>query len=323
MQQDSNSKYAIGVDIGGQTAKIGLVRSDGYIAGRRVIRTDNYGREALAFIKDLAFEIKDLLLNCGEPVVQGVGVGAPNGNYFSGCIENAPNIQWASDTSVPIAQLLSAELGGLGVTLTNDANAAAMGEMEYGAARGMKDFIVITLGTGLGSGIVCNGHLVYGHDGLAGELGHVCVKEGGRKCGCGKKGCLETYASATGVALTAAEMLRKSEAPSPLRQMAVVTSKDVCEAAQNGDELAQKVFEYTGEVLGKALANFVAFSSPEAIILFGGLTHAGELLRAPVVKAMEDSLMPIWKGKIKVLFSPLSGSDAAILGASALAWNND
>ena len=321
MQQDS--KYAIGVDIGGQTAKMGLVRSDGYIAGRRVIRTDTYGREAPAFIKDLAFQIKDLLLSSGEPVLQGVGVGAPNGNYFSGCIENAPNIQWASGTAVPIAQLLSAELGGLGVTLTNDANAAAMGEMEYGAARGMKDFIVITLGTGLGSGIVCNGHLVYGHDGLAGELGHVCVKEGGRKCGCGKKGCLETYASATGVAFTASEMLRKGDEPSLLRQKAVVTSKDVCEAAENGDVLAQRVFEYTGEVLGKAMANFVAFSSPEAIILFGGLTQAGELLRAPVVRAMEENLMPIWRGKIKVLFSPLSGSDAAILGASALAWNND
>ena len=318
-----NSKYAIGVDIGGQTAKIGLVRSDGFIAGRRVIPTNTYGTDASAFIRDLAFEIKDLLLNCGEPVLQGVGMGAPNGNYFSGCIENASNIQWAAETSVPIATLLSEALGGIKVTLTNDANAAAMGEMEYGAARGMKDFIVITLGTGLGSGIVCNGHLVYGHDGLAGELGHVCVKEGGRKCGCGKKGCLETYASATGVAITAAEMLKKSDVPSLLRAIETPKSKDVGEAAQQGDELAQKVLEYTGTVLGKALANFVAFSSPEAIILFGGLTKAGELLRAPVVKAMEDSLMPIWKGKIKVLFSPLSGSDAAILGASALAWNND
>ena len=318
-----NSKYVIGVDIGGQTAKIGLVRSDGFIAGRRVIRTDTYGPDAASFIRDLASEIKDLLVTCGEPVLQGVGMGAPNGNYYTGCIENAPNIQWASGTSVPIALLLSEALGGLKVTLTNDANAAAMGEMEYGAARGMKDFIVITLGTGLGSGIVCNGHLVYGHDGLAGELGHVCVKEGGRKCGCGKKGCLETYASATGVALTAAEMLRKSDQPSLLRGIESPTSKDVCDAARQGDELAQKVFESTGAILGRALANFVAFSSPEAIILFGGLTKAGELLRAPVVKAMEESIMPVWKGKIKVLFSPLSGSDAAILGASALAWNID
>ena len=318
-----SSKYAIGVDVGGQTAKIGLVRSDGFIAGRKVIRTDTYGIDASAFIRDLSFEIKNLLLECGEPVLQGVGMGAPNGNYFTGCIENAPNIKWASDTSVPIVALLSQALGGIKVTLTNDANAAAMGEMEYGAARGMKDFIVITLGTGLGSGIVCNGHLVYGHDGLAGELGHVCVKEGGRKCGCGKKGCLETYASATGVATTAAEMLKKNDEPSLLRAIEAPTSKDVGEAAQQGDALAQKVLEYTGTILGKALANFVAFSSPEAIILFGGLTKAGELLRAPVVKAMEDSIMPVWKGKIKVLFSPLSGSDAAILGASALAWNND
>ena len=318
-----NSKYVIGVDIGGQTAKIGLVRSDGFIAGRRVIRTDTYGPDAASFIRDLASEIKDLLVTCGEPVLQGVGMGAPNGNYYTGCIENAPNIQWDSGTSVPIALLLSEALGGLKVTLTNDANAAAMGEMEYGAARGMKDFIVITLGTGLGSGIVCNGHLVYGHDGLAGELGHVCVKEGGRKCGCGKKGCLETYASATGVALTAAEMLRKSDQPSLLRGIESPTSKDVCDAARQGDELAQKVFESTGAILGRALANFVAFSSPEAIILFGGLTKAGELLRAPVVKAMEESIMPVWKGKIKVLFSTLSGSDAGILGASALAWNND
>ena len=318
-----NSKYVIGVDIGGQTAKRGLVRSDGFIAGRRVIRTDTYGPDAASFIRDLASEIKDLLVTCGEPVLQGVGMGAPNGNYYTGCIENAPNIQWASGTSVPIALLLSEALGGLKVTLTNDANAAAMGEMEYGAARGMKDFIVITLGTGLGSGIVCNGHLVYGHDGLAGELGHVTMcRENGRLCGCGRKGCLEAYCSATGVARSAVEFLEKSNEPSLLRDIdpEKITSLDVSIAAGKGDALAKRIYDFTGRMLGEACADFAAFASPEAFIFFGGMTKAGDLIMEPIKKSYDEHVMPIFRGKAKFLVSGLDGSSAAVLGASAIGW---
>ena len=321
---DPGNRYVVGIDIGGQTSKIGVVRSDGSIAGRRVIRTDGYGTDATSFVADLASAVKQLLGECGDPLVEGVGVGAPNANYFSGCIVNAPNISWASGTSVPLAQMLSSSLGGVRVSLTNDANAAAIGEMAYGAARGMKDFIEITLGTGLGSGIVCGGQLVYGHDGHAGELGHVCIDhENGRLCGCGKRGCLEAYASSTGVARTAKEWLEaRPEDPSPLRFLDHINSKAVYEAAIQGDQLSNEIYQYTGTILGRAFADFVAFSAPEVIILFGGLARAGELLRKPVVEAMEQNLMEIWKGKIKVLFSTLPESDAAILGASALGWNN-
>ena len=213
---------------------------------------------------------------------------------------------------------------GVPVALTNDANAAAIGEMTYGAARGMKDFIMITLGTGVGSGIVSNGHLIYGHDGFAGELGHVIIRrENGRLCGCGSKGCLETYTSATGVARTAREFLEtRSNEDSLLRKIALesITSKDVFDAAQDGDQIAKDVFAFTGQVLGEALADFVKFSSPEAIILFGGLAKSGDLLMKPLRQSMEDNLMPIFKGKVKLLFSEMKDADAAILGASALAW---
>lgn len=321
----SDNRYVVGIDIGGQTSKIGVVRSDGSIAGRRVIRTDGYGTDAASFVTDLACAVKQLLGECGDPLVEGVGVGAPNANYFSGCIVNASNISWASGTSVPLAQMLSSSLGGVKVSLTNDANAAAIGEMAYGAARGMKDFIEITLGTGLGSGIVCGGQLVYGHDGNAGELGHVCIDhhDDARLCGCGRRGCLEAYASSTGVTRTAREWLNdRPDDPSPLRYVEHLNSKAVYDAAILGDPLANEIFQYTGKLLGRAFADFVAFSAPEAIILFGGLARAGELLRGPVVEAMEKNLMEIWKGKIKVLFSTLPESDAAILGASALGWNN-
>lgn len=208
------------------------------------------------------------------------------------------------------------------VALTNDANAAAIGEMTYGAARGMKDFIVITLGTGVGSGIVVNGQLVYGHDGFAGELGHTTAIREGRMCGCGKKGCLETYSSATGVARTAKEYLQTRKDPSVLRELAIdeITSKDVYDAAVKGDKLAKEIFEYTGQVLGESFADFVAFSSPEAIILFGGLIKAGKLIFDPVRKHMEENLLPIYRNKIKLLMSELKESDAAVLGASALGW---
>lgn len=250
-------------------------------------------------------------------------MGIPNGNFYQGTVENAVNLKWGgSNNMIPFAKLFSERVK-LPVRLTNDANAAALGEMTYGAARGMKNFIMITLGTGVGSGIVVNGSLLYGHDGFAGELGHVTmVRQNGRVCGCGKTGCLETYASATGVARTARERLETTDVKSILRNIPPesITSKDVFDAAMQGDELAKDIFQFTGKILGEAFADFVAFSAPEAIILFGGLTKAGDLLYKPVVESMNENLMPLWKGKIKVLFSTLKESDAAILGASALAW---
>ena len=224
---------------------------------------------------------------------------------------------------IHFADMLSQAFG-IPAAVTNDANAAAVGEMTYGAAKGMKDFIMITLGTGVGSGIVIDGKIVYGHDGFAGELGHVIYDrtENGRQCGCGRKGCLETYASATGVARSAREFLQKSDKPSLLREIPLenITSKDVFDAAIKGDEIAKEVFEFTGKILGESLADYVAFSAPEAIILFGGLTKAGELIYKPIVEYMEKNILNIWKKKVKVIFSELKESDAAILGASALGW---
>jgi glucokinase len=231
------------------------------------------------------------------------------------------NLTWGGANVVPFAKLLSEAVGGLPVALTNDANAAAVGEMTYGAARGMKNFIMITLGTGVGSGIVINGEVVYGHDGFAGELGHVAaVRNNGRTCNCGKTGCLETYASATGVARTAREWLELTDEPSVLRSLDNIASKDVYEAAKDGDKLALKIFEFTGKILGRSFADFIAFSSPEAIVLFGGLARAKEFLTEPIENAMNDNVLPLWRGKVKVVYSQLKESDAAILGASALAW---
>lgn len=252
--------------------------------------------------------------------IAGIGVGAPNGNYFNGTIEFAPNLPWRG--VLPLAQMLTDRFG-IPVALTNDANAAAIGEMTYGAARGLKDFIMITLGTGVGSGIVVNGQLVYGHDGFAGELGHVIVKPGnGRLCGCGRSGCLEAYTSATGVARTAREFLEMRKDNSLLRQIPIqdITSKDVYDAAMAGDQLAKDIFDYTGDILGEAFANFTAFSSPEAIILFGGLAKAGDLIMKPIQESMERNMLNIYKNKVKLLFSELKESDAAVLGASALGW---
>ena len=256
----------------------------------------------------------------GTEMIKGIGVGAPNGNFFNGCIEFAPNLPWKN--KVPLAQLISEKVG-VPVALTNDANAAAIGEMTYGAARGMKDFIVITLGTGVGSGIVIGGNLVYGHDGFAGELGHVIMRRNnGRPCGCGRQGCLEAYASATGVARTAREFLEIRKDDSLLRDLDPdqITSKDVYDAAMKDDALAKEIFEFTGNILGEAFADFVAFSSPEAIILFGGLTKAGDLIMNPIKQAMDKNMLNIYAGKTKLLFSQLKESDAAVLGASALGW---
>ena len=314
--------FVVGVDVGGQTSKIGVVDARGDVLAQTVIRSDVFGADSDAFLDSLAQAIKSCIAQAGkEGEIRGVGVGAPNGNYYTGEVAFAPNLAWAASKAVKFAEILTSKLDGIPVTLTNDANAAAMGEMAYGAARGMKNFIMITLGTGVGSGIVIDGKMVYGHDGFAGELGHTSVvRHNGRLCGCGRTGCLEAYCSAIGVARTAREWLESSDEPSVLREVEGITSKDVFVAAKGGDALALRIFEYTGTLLGRSFADFVAFSAPEAIVLFGGLARAKEFLYEPMLKAMNDNLLNIWKGKVKILFSQLKESDAAILGASALAW---
>ena len=316
-----NSQCVVGIDVGGQTTKIGVVDSMGTVLAQTVIRTDTY-TDINPYIAELAEAVIKVIKESGkEGKIRGIGVGAPNANYYNGTIENAVNLVWGGTKSIPFAQLLSEAMGGLPVALTNDANAAAVGEMAYGAAKGMKNFIMITLGTGVGSGIVVNGEVLYGHDGFAGELGHTCaVRNNGRTCNCGKTGCLETYASATGVARTAREWLELSDEPSLLRNVDKIASKDVYDAAKEGDKLALKIFEYTGTVLGRSFADFIAFSSPEAIVLFGGLARAKEFLLQPMEDAMNANVLPLWKNKVKIVFSQLKESDAAILGASALAW---
>jgi glucokinase len=315
-----DSQLVVGIDVGGQTSKLGVVDARGTVLAQTVIRTDTYS-DVAPYIVELAEAVNKVIKEAGaEGKIRGVGVGAPNGNYYTGAIESAPNLPWAHD-KVEFAKLLSEALGGLPVALTNDANAAAVGEMTYGAARGMKNFIMITLGTGVGSGIVINGEVVYGHDGFAGELGHTsAVRNNGRACGCGKTGCLEAYASATGVARTAREWLELTDEPSLLRNLDTIASKDVFEAAQEGDKLALKIFEFTGKILGRSFADFIAFSAPEAIVLFGGLARAKEFLLAPMEEAMNANVLPLWRNKVKIVFSQLKESDAAILGASALAW---
>ena len=315
-----NSQLVVGIDIGGQTTKLGVVNIQGTVLAQTVIRTDTYS-EVEPYIAELADAIKKIIAEAdGEGKIRGIGVGAPNGNYYKGTIENAVNIAWGRST-IEFSKLLSEAMGGIPVSLTNDANAAAVGEMTYGAARGMKNFIMITLGTGVGSGIVINGDVVYGHDGFAGELGHVtAVRNNGRACNCGKTGCLEAYASATGVARTAREWLELTDEPSLLRNLDTIASKDVYDAAKEGDKLALKIFEFTGKMLGRSFADFIAFSAPEAIVLFGGLARAKEFLLEPMETAMNENVVSIWKNKVKIIFSQLKESDAAILGASALAW---
>jgi len=315
-------QFVVGIDVGGQTSKIGVVDARGDVLVQTVIRSDTYGSDAAAFITALAEAVKKCIKDSGkEGEIRGIGVGAPNGNYYTGEVAFAPNLAWAANQAVKFAQMLSSEMGGIPVSLTNDANAAAVGEMTYGAARGMKNFIMITLGTGVGSGIVIDSKVVYGADGFAGELGHVnVVRHNGRACGCGRQGCLEAYCSAIGVARTAREWLEMSDEASELRECENITSKDVYDAAKNGDALALRVFDYTGTLLGRTFADFIAFSAPEAIVLFGGLARSKEFLIGPIEKAMNENVLKIWKNKVKIVFSSLKESDAAILGASALAW---
>jgi len=318
---ESPLEYAIGIDIGGTTTKFGIVNHRGEISNVGDIVTSKHDDINL-FVDELYEEMLPAIKAVGGiELIKGIGLGAPNGNYYSGTIEYAPNLQWRG--IIPIAKLITNKFK-IPCTLTNDANAAAIGELMYGAARGMRDFIMITLGTGVGSGIVANGQLIYGHDGFAGELGHTIIRPGGRlHWGTGMKGSLETYASATGISITAKEILdeRVSE-KSLLREIPheQITSKKVCDAALKGDAIANEVFQITGQILGEALANFVMFSSPEAIILFGGVIKAGKLLLDPTRESMEKNLLPIFQNKVKLLFSELKESDAAILGASALVW---
>lgn len=312
--------YVLGIDIGGTNTVFGIVDARGVVIASASIKTAKHNN-INDYIDELYTEAMRLLeANDAVDKVHGIGIGAPNANYFTGVIEDGVNLPWP--TPIPLAQLVSDKFG-IPVAITNDANAAAIGEMTYGAARGLKDFIMITLGTGVGSGIVINGQLVYGHDGFAGELGHVIVKRNnGRLCGCGRTGCLEAYCSATGVARTAREFLEVRTEPSLLRNLPIedITSKDVYDAAIAGDKLAKDIFEYTGTILGEAFADFTVFSSPEAIILFGGLAKSGDLLMKPLKNAMEKNMMPIFKGKVKILLSELKEADAAVLGASALGW---
>ena len=315
--------YVIGLDLGGTNSVFGIVDSRGEIKATTAIKT-----QASTNVEDYVKASLDALHVIIEQVggmenIKAMGIGAPNGNYYKGTIEFAPNLAWGHDGVVPLADMFSKGLGGIPVALTNDANAAAIGEMIYGVARGMKNFIVITLGTGVGSGIVINGQVVYGSDGFAGELGHVIAqKEGGRSCGCGRFGCLETYCSATGVARSAREFLEKTTTPSVLRELKPeeITSLDVSLAAAKGDKLAIDVYEFTGKMLGEACADFAAFSSPEAFIFFGGLTKAGDLLMKPLKKAYDENVLKIFKDKAKFLISGLEGSSAAVLGASAVGW---
>ncbi|MDR3137984.1 MAG: ROK family protein [Tannerellaceae bacterium] len=313
--------YVLGIDIGGTNTVFGLVDARGDILGNGSIKTSKHA-DISPYIDELATALTPLIKQAGGgSAIRGIGVGAPNANYFTGCIEFAANLPWKG--SIPLAKLISDATGGIPVTVTNDANAAAIGEMTYGIAKGLKDFIMITLGTGVGSGIVVGGQLVYGHDGFAGELGHVIVRrEKGRPCGCGRCGCLETYTSATGVARTAREYLLNLPNPSPLRALDpnTITSKDVYDAAIAGDPLACEIFQFTGTILGEAFADFIAFSSPEAIVLFGGLTKAGDLIMNPIRDAMERNVLKVFAGKTQLLLSQLKESDAAVLGASALGW---
>jgi glucokinase len=307
---------AVGIDIGGTNTVFGIVNRRGEILAQETMRTAGHATVA-SFIEALTGRLQPMMDGVGRSQIIGAGVGAPNGNYYTGEVAYAANLPW--EGVIPLAKLLGEALG-LQATITNDANAATIGEMMYGAAKGMKDFVTVTLGTGVGSGFVANGQLIYGHDGFAGELGHVIAIRNGRDCGCGRKGCLETYASATGIVRTAEEWLRERQRDSFLRHKETITAKTITEAAREGDELALELFDYTGRILGQCLADVVAITSPEAIIFFGGMAKAGPLILDPVKRYMEESMLRIYKNKVALLQSALPDSDAAVLGASALAW---
>ena len=313
--------YVIGLDLGGTNSVFGIVDARGNIVATTAIKTQAYP-DFDDYVKASVDALMPIIDTVGGiEKIKALGIGAPNGNYYNGTIEYAANLVWQG--VVPIAKKFEEALG-IPVIVTNDANAAAVGEFTYGVARGMKNFIMITLGTGVRSGIYINGQLVLGCDGLAGELGHLTVIPGGRTCGCGRKGCLETYCSATGVARTAREYLDKRDTPSLLRDIKPedITSFEVYKAAVAGDELAKEIFEVTGSMLGEACANFALFCSPEAFIFMGGLTKAGDLLMKPLQKAYDEHVLSVYKGKAKLMLSGLKDSETAVLGASALGWDN-
>ena len=311
--------YVIGLDLGGTNSEFGIVDQNANIVPSTRVKTAGHG-DINQYVDDCVEALKPIIEQVGGiEKIHAMGIGAPNGNYYTGCIEFAPNLPWKGN--IPLAQLFSDRLG-VPVRLTNDANAAAMGEMQYGVAKGMQNFIMITLGTGVGSGIVCNGQMVLGCDGMAGELGHVIVERNGRQCGCGRRGCLECYCSATGIARTAREIIEKTDKPTSLRNIPLdqIDGLAITLAARDGDPVALEIFEYTGRILGEACANFAAFSSPEAFVFFGGLSKAGDLIMNPIKRAYEENVLTVFKGKAKLLVSELDGAGAAVLGASALGW---
>ena len=324
MSTTSERPYVIGLDLGGTNAVFGIVDKQANIVAQTSVKTQAYPTVE-SFVDACVEAVTPLIDGVGGiNKIFGMGAGAPNGNYHNGTIELAPNLVWAKGKIVPLADMFSKRLG-INVALTNDANAAAIGEMTYGVAKGMKNFIVITLGTGVGSGIVIDGKLLYGHDGFAGELGHVTMVRGeeGRLCGCGRKGCLEAYCSATGVARTAREFLEKDNRPSLLRELNpdTIESYDVYKAAEKGDEIALDIFKFTGTMLGEACADFAAFSSPEAFIFFGGLAKSGALIMNPIKEAYDRHVLDIYRNKARFMFSSLDGAGAAVLGAAALGWS--
>lgn len=318
---DFSSRLALGIDIGGTNTKFGLVNHRGEILEKGHLKTDAY-EDISGFIEELHRRVTPIFTKYqqGDNII-GIGVGAPNANFYKGTIEDAPNLKWKD--VIPFTEMMEKKFG-LRCRVTNDANAAALGEMTYGAAKGMKDFIMITLGTGVGSGIVANGQIIYGYDSFAGELGHTIVKPGGRKhWSTGSEGSLEAYASATGIAITAKKM--RAEFPESMLNEypeEQINAHTVHQCALKGDATAKEVFRYTGQKLGEALANFVMFSSPEAILLFGGVIKAGDFILKPTRLHMERNLLPIFRGRVKLVFSELHEADAAILGASALVWEN-
>ena len=320
-QNQTVKPYVIGLDLGGTISVFGIVDARGNIKATTAMKTAGF-ENAEAYVAASMKVLQPIIEEVGGiEKIKAMGIGAPNGNYYHGTIEYAPNLPWAHDVIVPLADMFSKALG-VPVALTNDANAAAIGEMMYGVARGMKNFIMLTLGTGVGSGIVVDGKLLYGSNGFAGELGHVVVmRQDGRSCGCGRAGCLETYCSATGVARTARELLQTDARPSILRGLnpADITSLDVSVAAEQGDALAKEIYEFTGHLLGEACANFAAFSAPEAFIFFGGMTKAGDLLMNPIKESYQKHVHVLFRDT-QFLVSSLDGSNAAVLGASAVGW---
>lgn len=313
-------QLTVGIDIGGTNSVYGLVDRDGNMYGEGVIPTTKFP-DFDKYLEELYIGIQDMLRKLDfEYDLIGIGIGAPNGNYYNGTIEHAANLVWVG--IIPFVEKFKRYYPSIPIIITNDANAAAIGEMVYGAARGMKDFIVVTLGTGLGSGFVANGQLVYGHDSFAGELGHVIVQRSGRQCGCGRKGCLETYVSATGIKRTAFKLLADHLGDSEFRNITYndLTAEMITKAALNGDKLAIEAYEYTGTILGQALADAVTITSPEAIILFGGLAKAGKYIFEPTKRSMEANILRNFQNKVKILPSGIDGRNAAVLGASALIW---